>query len=143
VGQLAQFLENPGHVHWEAAKRVVRYLKGTIDLKLTYSGGEQCEIEGYADADGATLDHRHVIPGFVVLVDRGAVLWSSKKQELVTLSTMEAKYISATHAAKELIWFCHLIKEIFRPLIFPTILHLDNQSVIILANSKNQFHKAH
>ena len=100
----------------------MRYLKGTIDLKLTYGSGEQRGIEGYADADGATLDHRQVISGFVVLVDRGAVSWSSKKQELVTLSTMEAEYVGATHAAKELIWFCRLIKEIFRPLIFPTIL---------------------
>ena len=93
-----------------------------MDLKLTYSGGEQQGMEGYADADGATLDHRWAISGFVVLVDGGAVSWSSKKQELVTLSTMEAEYIGATHAAKELIWFCHPIKEIFRPLIFPTIL---------------------
>ena len=97
VGQLAQFLENPGCIHWEAAKRVVRYLKGT-------------------------MDHRQAISSFVVLVDRGAVLWLSKKQELVTLSSMEAEYVGTTHAAKELIWFCRLIKEIFRPLIFSTIL---------------------
>ena len=74
-----------------------------MDLKLTYSGGERWGIEGYADADGVTLDHRQAISSFVVLVDGGAVLWSSKKQELVTLSTMEAEYISTTHAAKELI----------------------------------------
>ena len=92
-----------------------------MDLKLTYSGGEQQGMEGYADADGVTLDHRQAISSFVVLV-AGAVSWSSKKQELVTLSTMEAEYVSATHTAKELIWFYHLIKEIFRPLIFPTIL---------------------
>ena len=118
----------------------MRYLKGTIDLKLTYGGGEQCRIEAYADANGATLDPRRAISGFVVLIDGGAISWSSKKQELVTLSTMEAEYVSTTHAAKELIWFHCLIKEIFRPLIFPTILHVDNQSAIILANSKNQFH---
>jgi hypothetical protein len=111
-----------------------------MELKLTYGGGKQRGIEGYADADGATLDHRRAISGFVVLVDGGAVSWSSKKQELVTLSTMEAEYVGATHAAKELVWFRHLIKEIFRPLIFPTILRLDNQSAIVLANSESQFH---
>jgi hypothetical protein len=56
------------------------------------------------------------------------------------LSTMEAEYVSTTHAAKELIWFHCLIKEVFRPLIFPTILCLDNQSAIGLANSESQFH---
>ena len=41
VGQLAQFLENPGRMHWEAAKQVMRYLKRMMNLKLTYGGGEQ------------------------------------------------------------------------------------------------------
>ena len=140
VGQLAQFLENPGRVHWEAAKRVIRYLKTTKDLKLTYGGGGKQGFEGYSDADGATQDHRRAVSGFAVLVDGGAVSWSSKKQELVTLSTMEAEYVGATHAVKELFWFRQLIGEIFRPLLHPIVLHLDNQSAIMLANSEGQFH---
>jgi hypothetical protein len=118
----------------------VRYLKSTKDLKLMYGGGDKHGFEGYSDADGATQDHRCTVSGFAVLVDGGAVSWSSKKQELVTLSTIEAEYISATHAAKELIWFRHLIEEIFRPLSYPIVLYLDNQSGITLANSKGQFH---
>ena len=86
------------------------------------------------------IEHRQAISGFIVLVDGGAVSWMSKKQELVTLSMMEAEYIRATHAAKELIWFHHLIREIFRLLLDPTILHLDNQSAIALTNSEGQFH---
>ena len=140
VGQLAQFLENPGQVHWDAAKRVVRYLKTTKELRLTYRGGDKHGFEGYSDADGATQDHRHVVSGFAVLVDGGAISWSSKKQELVTLSMMEAEYVSTTHAAKELIWFRCLIEEIFRPLSHPIVLHLDNQLAITLANSEGQFH---
>ena len=135
---MAQFLENPSQVHWEAAKHVVRYLKTTKGLKLTYGGSERHGFEGFLDADGATQDHRRAISGFVVLVDGGTVSWSSEKQELVTLSTMEAEYVSATH--KELIWFQHLIEEIFWPLSSPTVLHLDNQSAIVLANSEGQFH---
>ena len=54
-----------------------------------------------------------MISGYVFLVDGGAVLWSSKKQELVTLSTTEAEYVAATHAAKEAIWLQQLIREIF------------------------------
>ena len=53
---------------------------------------------------------------------------------------MEAKYVGTTHAAKELIWFQHLINEVFRPLFHPIILHLDNQLAIMLANSEGQFH---
>ena len=71
INQLAQFLENAGRVHWEAAKRVIRYLKSTKTLKLTYGGGEKCGFEAYSDADGVTQDHNHAISGFAVLVDGG------------------------------------------------------------------------
>ena len=107
---------------------------------MTYGGGQKHGFEGYSDADGASQDHRHAISGFAVLVDGGAVSWMLKKQELVTLSTMEAEYVGATHAAKELIWFRRLIAKIFRPLLNLTVLHLDNQSTIALANSEGQFH---
>ena len=115
-------------------------MKSTKTLKLTYGGGEKRGFEAYSDADGTTQDHRHAISGFAVLVNGGTVSWMSKKQELVTLSTMEAKYVGATHTAKELIWFRQLIAEIFRPLLNLTVLHLDNQSAIALANSEGQFH---
>jgi hypothetical protein len=59
-------------------------------------------------------EHRQAISRYVILVDGGAVSWGSKKQNLVTLSTMEAEYIATTHATKELIWFWCLLSEIFR-----------------------------
>jgi hypothetical protein len=140
VGQLARFMENPGRVHWEAVKRVLRYLKGTRDWKLVYGGSETRGLEGFTDADGAMQEHRRAISGYVILIDGGAVSWCSKKQELVTLSTTEAEYVAATHAAKELIWFRRLLGEIFRPLEHPVVLHSDNQSAIALAHSQGQFH---
>ena len=56
------------------------------------------------DADGSLQEHRHAISGYVFLVNRGAISWSSKKQELVTLSTAESEYVTATYAAKEALW---------------------------------------
>ncbi len=131
VSTLAQYAQNPGWTHWEAVKRVFRYLQGSKDLSLVYGGGEQ-GLEGYVDADGASQEHRHAITGYVFLVDGGAVSWASKKQELVTLSTAESEYVAATHAAKEAIWLRRLISEVFRPLSEPTTLHSDNQSAIAL-----------
>src|SRR6202522_3641353 len=118
---VAQFSENPVWIHWEAVKRIFRYLLGTKKLELTY-GGEQRGSTGYADADGSSQDHRRAISGYVFMIDGGAVSWSSKKQDLVTLSTTEAEYVAANHAAKEAIWLRHLIGEIFRPLTMPTTL---------------------
>src|SRR5204863_2474677 len=99
VGTLAQFMENPGEAHWEAAKRVFRYLQRTKEWKLKY-GGEKRGLVGFTDADGMSQEHRHAISGHAILIDDGAVSWSSKKQELVVLSTTETEYVAATHAAK-------------------------------------------
>ena len=96
-------------------------------------GGEKRGLVGYVDADGISQEHRRAISGFVFLVDGGAVTWSSKKQELVTLSTTEAEYVTATHAAKEAIWIWRLIREIFHPLTVPTTLYSDSKSAIALA----------
>jgi hypothetical protein len=89
-------------------------------------------LEGFTDADGASQEHRHAILGHVMLIDGGAVSWSSKKQELVTLSTMEAEHVAATHATKEVIWLCRLIREIFHLLSHPTPLFSDSQTAIAL-----------
>jgi len=134
---VAQFVDNPAWIHWEAVKRIFRYLKGTRGLELVY-GGQKMDLVGFVDADGASQEHRRAISGYVFVVDGGAVSWSSKKQELVTLSTTEAEYVAATHAAKEAVWLCSLISEIFAPLEItltnPTTLHGDNQSAIALAH---------
>jgi hypothetical protein len=136
VSYLSQFLDNPGDAHWEAAKRVLRYLSGTKTYQLTY-GGERHDLEGYTDADGATQDHRRAISGYAFLIDGGAVSWSSKKQELVTLSTAEAEYVAATHAAKEAIWLRKLIGELSPIPLSPTPFFCDNQAALKLATDDN------
>jgi hypothetical protein len=130
---VAQFSENPGWAHWEAVKRIFRYLRATQTHELLY-GGEKRGLEGYVDADGASQEHRRAISGYVFLVDGGAVTWSSKKQELVTLSTTEAEYVAATHAAKEALWLRRLIGELFKPIEGPTTLFSDSKSAIALAH---------
>jgi hypothetical protein len=137
VSTLSQFLENPGEMHWEACKRVFRYLAGTKDMALTY-GGERHDLVGYTDADGASQEHRHAISGYAFLIDGGAISWSSRKQELVTLSTAEAEYVAATHASKEVIWLRRLLAELFPTTMrTPTTLYCDNQAALKLATDDN------
>src|SRR5271168_5120434 len=93
-------------------------------------GGEKRGLMGYVDADGSSQEHRRAITGYVFLIDGGAISWSSKKQELVTLSTTEAEYVAA---AKEALWLRRLIGELFKPTDGPTILFSDSKSAIALA----------
>ena len=136
MSTLSQFLENPGEVHWEAVKRVFQYLSGTWDYALTY-GGEKHYLVGYMDADRALQDHRWAISGHAFLIDSGAISWSSRKQELVTLSTAEAEYVAAMHAAKECIWLHHLIEELSPSPLSTTTLYCDNQAALKLATDNN------
>jgi hypothetical protein len=133
---VAQFSENLGWTHWKAVKQIFRYLLEMQKLELVY-GGKKQGLVGYVDADKASQKHRCVIYGYVFLGDGGAVSWSSKKQELVTLSTTEAKYVATTHAAKEAIWLRRLIGEVFKSIDGPTVLFSDSQSAIALAKDSH------
>lgn len=138
VTTLSQFMQNPGRSHWEAAKHVFRYLKGTRNLWLTF-GETRTGLEAFSDADWASQEHRHSISGYAFLFDGGAVSWSSKKQSIVALSSTEAEYIATTHAAKEAIWIRAFISEIARSLKLPTTIYCDNQSAIALSKD-SAFH---
>ena len=130
---VAQYLENPSWKHFEAVKRIFHYLLGTKTLQLTY-GGDERGLVVYVDADGASQDHRRAISGYIFMVDEGAVSWSSKKQELVTLLTTEAKYVAATHTAKEALWLWRFLIELFESINTPTTLLSDSKSAIALAH---------
>ncbi|GLB43841.1 putative encoded by [Lyophyllum shimeji] len=112
VQTVSRFSTKPGPAHWEAVKKIFRYLKGTIELWLSYgrSGGA---LTGYADADGSMAEDRHAISGYAFIVNGGAVSWSAKRQEIIALSTTETEYVAATHAAKEALWLRSLISQLF------------------------------
>ena len=103
VSLLAQFMENPGRTHWQAIKHIFHYLLGTKNWKLVY-GITDNRLEGFMDADRSLQEHHHAISGYVFLINGKVILWSSKKQTLVTLSTAELEYVAATYTAKEALW---------------------------------------
>lgn len=96
-------------------------------------------LEGYCDADWASQQGRHSISGFSFHFGVGTVSWSSKKQNIVALSSTEAEYVAQTHAAKEGIWLRAFVKEINGGEEKPLTIMADNQSAIALAKD-NKFH---
>jgi hypothetical protein len=141
AGVLARFNSNPGPAHWQAAKHVLRYLKGTMHHKLVYQPSTSPEpFITYSDADhGGNPDNGKSTGGYVVKIGSGAVSWSSKLQPLVALSTTEAEHISAVEAGKEILWMCQFMGgELGYDVSCPSLLRMDNQSAI--AVSKNPEH---
>lgn len=118
----------------EALKCVLRYLKGTLDLKITYSptsSGTNKLFTTYSDADHReNLDNGQSTSGFIVKIRTGAVSWLSCLQAFVTLSTTEAEYVSAVSAGQEILWLRNLFEEFRYKHTGLSTLHIDNQSAL-------------
>jgi hypothetical protein len=105
---------------------------------LTF-GEVKGDLVGYADADGSMAEDRHVISGYAFMLYGGAVSWSAKRQEIVSLSTTESEYVAITHAAKEGLWIRSLLSQLFPGKLDPTTVFSDNQSAVALTKD-HQYH---
>ena len=115
VSSLARFNSNPGPKHWQAVKHLFRYLKGTVDLKLTFAPDPTSSERfiTYSDADHAgDPDRKRSTGGYLVKMGTGAVDWSSKLQTVVAQSTTEAEYLAAVQAGREIAWMRNLFAEL-------------------------------
>jgi hypothetical protein len=140
VQQLCKFLDCYGPVHWEAAKRVVRYLKGTRDTALVFGGDHPARLIGYTDSDLAScVDTCRSVSGYCCTLGSGMVTWSARQQKTVSLSTCEAEYVAASEAASELKWLWTLLGELEFPQLSAAPLLCDNNGSIVLTEDSS-FH---
>ncbi|UYV80202.1 hypothetical protein LAZ67_18001996 [Cordylochernes scorpioides] len=133
VTRLAQFASNPGRRHWQAAKHVLRYLHGSINLSLVYRRTDSNDVCAYSDADWASdIDDRRSNSGTAITIGHSLVIWKTSKQKCVSLSTMEAEYLALSQTTKEAVWIATILKELkfLSNFAFPLIIHCDNRSAI-------------
>ena len=130
VGQLSRYVAAPTGQHLAAAKRVLRYLKGTATLALTY--GADTGVTGYSDADYAgDVPTRRSTTGYIFTMHGASVSWTSKRQGSVALSTTEAEYVAGAMAAREAVWVRRLLKDLTGK-EEPMDMRIDNQSALAL-----------
>uniref|UniRef100_A0A2N9HY47 Integrase catalytic domain-containing protein n=1 Tax=Fagus sylvatica TaxID=28930 RepID=A0A2N9HY47_FAGSY len=140
VSVMSRYMQNPKKPHLEAVRRILRYVKSTIDYGLLYKKGEDCKLVGYCDADYAgDHDTRRSTTGYVFKLGSGTISWCSKRQPTVSLSTTEAEYRAAAMAAQESTWLMQLMRDLHQPIDYAVSLHCDNQSAIRLAENP-EFH---
>ncbi|KAJ8628309.1 hypothetical protein MRB53_021616 [Persea americana] len=139
VGLLSQYMEIPKESHWVAAKRILRYIKGTMDLGLFYDYGNESKLYGYSDSDwGSDQDERKSTIGYVFYLGSTTFTWVSKKQSTVALSTCETEYVAASAAVCEAIWLRNLLEEFDHSQEESSTIHVDNKSGIELAKNPIQ-----
>ncbi|KAL5787036.1 hypothetical protein ACOSP7_003985 [Xanthoceras sorbifolium] len=138
VGVVSRYMNNPGKIHWEAVKWILRYLRGTTNKTLCFKGGDTT-LTGYVDADLAgNVDIRKSTTGYVYTLGGTAVSWVSQLQKIVALSTTEAEYVAVTEASKEMVWLQSFLEELGKKQE-DNVLYCDSQSAIHLAKNPS-FH---
>jgi hypothetical protein len=134
----AQYSKNFGAVHWQAVKRIMRYLKGCTDSVVTYFHTLKIDIVCFADSDwGADVNTRKSKTGYIIYVAGGPVIWQTKTQKTVALSSCEAEYMAMTEAIQEVLWLKSMLGELKVTPNTPEI-NVDNQGAMGLAKNPIQ-----
>jgi hypothetical protein len=138
VSSVGMFSHNPGKDHWKAVLEILRYLQETKRLVLKL-GGEKIfpELVAYADSDWAADKSRRSRTGFIILLGNSPVIWSSKLQKCVALSSTEAEYVAVSSAARLVIWARAFLEELGFTQESPTIIIEDNKGCIDISISTN------
>ena len=128
-------MSNATEYHFQLAKRVLRYIKGTITHGITYSGSVSPEPLCWQDASFADGPNRRSRTGFVVLMCGGAVVWGSRLQSTVALSTVEAEYMALAAACQELLFLRQQLDSFGFTFQRPLRIFEDNKGCIALATN--------
>ena len=138
VNALAQYGSRPEPGHWQAVKRIFRYLNGTLNHHLVYRKSENL-LHLYADASLASdRDDRRSYSGVATFYGSCLVNWQATKQKSVSFSTMESEYRALGQATKEALWVRSLLQELgsMSPHDPPIKIYTDSMSALAHANSR-------
>ncbi|XP_042041415.1 uncharacterized mitochondrial protein AtMg00810-like [Salvia splendens] len=136
VGVVSQFMHAPQEEHWDAALRIVRYLKGTADHGLLFEKHGNLEIHGFTDADWAgNPNDRKSTAGYFTFIGGNLVTWRSKKQKVVALSSAEAEFRGIKSGLTELLWLRRIMKELGLDSSKTCKLFCDNKAAISISEN--------
>jgi histone deacetylase 1/2 len=113
VNKVCQYLHSPTTIHWEAVKRILRYIKQCTRLGLSIHKSRSTLVSAFSDADWAgNIDDRRSTGGFAVFLGSNLVSWSARKQPTVSRSSTESEYKAIANATAEVMWIQVLLYEL-------------------------------
>lgn len=113
VNKVCQYLHAPTTSHWSSVKRILRYVKGTMDVGLSIKPSNPTLLSAFSDANWASsIDDRRSTGGFAIFLGPNLISWSARKQPTISQSSTEGEYKSLANATAELIWTKALLKEL-------------------------------
>lgn len=126
-----QHMQQPSIAHFQAMKRVLRYVKGTIGYDLKILKNSPLELYAFSDTDWAGCPStRRSTTGFCTFLGANCLSWSAKKQATVARSSAEAKYRAMASTADELTWISFILRDLGVSVSQPATLFCDNISAL-------------
>nr|KYP31422.1 Copia protein [Cajanus cajan] len=136
VSILSRFMHCASEVHLQAAKRIVRYVKGTVEYGIKYSHSQIFQFHGFSDSDwGGSVDDMKSTTGYCFSFGSGVFSWCSSKQDIVAQSTAEAEYVAANATANQAIWIRNILGDLHMEQNKPTQIFVDNQAAISISHN--------
>lgn len=138
VNILSRYQNKNNHELWQNLKRVLRYIKGSLDIKLTYVRGEYNKIiVGFVDSDwGSNENDRKSTTGYVFkLFECCTISWNTKRQNSVAASSTEAEYMALFEGVREALWLKSILTSINMHILEPITIYEDNTGCINIANN--------
>lgn len=134
VQLLSQYMHQPTTVHFQAGKRLLRYLCGTLSQGIFLASKSGAQLTAYCDSDWAScpVTRRSTI-GFCIFLGQSPVSWKTKKQPVVARSSAEAEYRAMALTACEVTWLSALLKDLGLTNLPPTVLKCDNHAALAIA----------
>ncbi|KAK1411497.1 hypothetical protein QVD17_38046 [Tagetes erecta] len=139
VQQVCMHMHAPRQSHFDALKRILRYVKGTISMGLFLKRSSLASLVAYTDADWAGCpDTRRSTSGYCVFLGDNLLSWSSKRQTTLSRSSAEAEYRGVANVVAVICWLRNLLLELFCPPMHASIVYCDNVSAIYMTGNPIQ-----
>ncbi|CAL0318024.1 unnamed protein product [Lupinus luteus] len=136
VGCLSQFLSSPTTAHFQAAIRILKYLKNSPGQGVFFPAHNSTILKGYSDSDwAACMDTRRSVSGWCFFLGEALISWKSKKRKTVSKSSSEAEYRALAMASCEAQWLLSLLMDLCISHPQPVIIFCDNQSALHIASN--------
>jgi histone deacetylase 1/2 len=136
VNKVCQYLHEPRSSHWSAVKRILRYVRHTLDGGLRFRSSPSTLLSAFSDADWAgSADDRRSTGGYAIFYGGNLIAWSARKQATVSRSSTESEYKALGNATAELIWVQSLLRELRIPQPCSPVLWCDNLGATYLSSN--------
>ncbi|XP_071724613.1 uncharacterized mitochondrial protein AtMg00810-like [Rutidosis leptorrhynchoides] len=134
VNHVSQFMKQPKESHYQAAIRIVRYIKVNPGEGLFIPRENELKVEAYCDSDWAScVISRRSVTGYCVKLGKSLISWRSRKQKTISRSSGESEYRAMADAVAELIWLKGLLVELGAKIEQPIELFCDNEAALHIA----------